>query len=213
VRNGGVHFIRNSDDDVVDHRISLPNGVPFKRSTAQPISLTRGAFTGEEVMAKAKAKSEVVKAAQKAAAAAGPVGPASTEMVFESQDFRRIPGGVKQTLFKILVAGDFQSASLGVVIFEQASPASPFVVLAKQEVDNLAATPEQSFVAFAPISGARYVITFVGEMHALTLSKDPLVLALAVTADGVGQPIEDFKGPQKVDGRFCAVRGRALLEA
>jgi hypothetical protein len=137
----------------------------------------------------------------------------SSEMLFESDEFRSIPVGVKQVLLKIALAGDSQSVNLGVAVFEQLTTTSQFVVMAKQEIDNLASTPEQSFLAVVPKPGARYVITFVGEMHALTLSNEPLSLQLLVTGDGVGSPIEDFKGSQSVDNRFCSVRGRALLTA
>lgn len=151
------------------------------------------------------------------AAAVGDAAPqgntASQEMLFESNAFQQIPAGVRQIIFKIDDAGDSQSASIGVAVFEKLSADSQWVVLAKQEIDNLAATPEESFLAIAPKPNANYAITFAGEMHALSLSKDPLKLKLLISGEGVGSPIEDFKGSRTVTGRFCAIRGRALLKA
>ena len=149
-----------------------------------------------------------------ATAAGAPGAPASSdEMVFEADAFRSIPEGVSQVVFKVASVGDNQSVSLGVGLFEQATPTSQWMVLAKQRVDNLPTTPEGSFFSFAPKRGARYAITFLGEMHALSLANDPLLLGLAVTADGVGAPLEDFNGDRTVAARFCIARGRALLEA
>lgn len=156
----------------------------------------------------AEAKNPAAAAASAAASAIVP-----TDMVFESEDFRSIPTGVKQVLLKIALAGDNQSASLGVAVFEQLTPQSQFVLIAKQEIDNLANTPEESFLPIAPIPGAAYAITFVGEMHSLSLADAPLSLTLRISAEGVGTPIEDFGGQKTVQGRFCAVRGRALLRA
>lgn len=150
-------------------------------------------------------------AANAAGAAATANGP--TDMVFESAGFRVIPSGVKQVLLKIARAGDNQSASLGVAVFERLTPQSQFVLIAKQEIDNLASTPEKSFLPVAPVPGAAYAITFVGEMHSLSLANAPLSLTLHVSAEGVGMPIEDFGGQKTVQGRFCAIRGRALVRA
>lgn len=144
---------------------------------------------------------------------AGPAADEPSEMVFESQDFRRIPAGVKQVLLKIARAGNDQSVSLGAAVFEQLTPQSQFVIIAKQEIDNLAETPEKSFLAIAPKPGASYAVTFVGEMHSLGLAKAPLTLTLLVTAEGVGAAIEDFGGERVVDGRFSPIRGRSLLRA
>lgn len=152
-----------------------------------------------------------------AAAAAGGVAATAAEqpkdMVFESADFRVIPAGVQQVLLKIARAGDQQGASLGVAVFEQLTPQSQFVVIAKKMIDNLASTPEESFLPLAPVPGATYAITFVGEMHALSLANAPLSLTLRINAEGIGAPIEDFGGPKEIAGRFCVVRGRALLRA
>lgn len=149
------------------------------------------------------------KVADKGLPAAG----SPSEMLFESDAFRQIPVGVRQILLKIAEAGESQSASLGVTVFEKLADSAPWIVLAKQEIDNLAVTPEQSFVAIAPKAGASYVVTFAGEMHALSLGNDPLLLSLIVSGEGVGAPIEDFNGARTVNGRFCPVRGRALLKA
>jgi hypothetical protein len=152
-----------------------------------------------------------------AAAAAGGVAATAAEqpkdMVFESADFRVIPAGVQQVLLKIARAGDHQGASLGVAVFEQLTPQSQFVVIAKKMIDNLASTPEESFLPLAPVPGATYAITFVGEMHALSLANAPLSLTLRINGEGIGAPIEDFGGPKEIPGRFCVVRGRALLRA
>jgi hypothetical protein len=137
----------------------------------------------------------------------------SAEMVFESQDFRQIPPSAQLVLLKISHVGENQSVSLGAAVFEQLTPQSPFVVIAKQELDNLAETPAGSFLSISPNPGATYAVTFVGEMHALSLDKAPLALSLLVNAEGVGSPIENFGGEQVVEGRFCPVRGRALLKA
>jgi hypothetical protein len=150
----------------------------------------------------------VADAAGEAAAANG-----STDMVFESADFRVIPSGVKQVLLKIARVGDNQSASLGVAVFEQLTPQSQFVLIAKQEIDNLGSTPEKSFLPIAPVPSATYAITFVGEMHSLSLANAPLSLTLRISAEGVGTPIEDFGGQKTVQRRFCAIRGRALMRA
>jgi hypothetical protein len=158
--------------------------------------------------ADATAATAAASAAAVAAAANGP-----TDMVFESADFRVIPSGVQQVLLKIARAGDNQSASLGVAIFEQRTPQSQFVLIVKQEIDNLANTPEKSFLPIAPVPGAAYAITFVGEMHSLSLASAPLSLTLRISAEGVGTAIEDFGGQKSVPGRFCSIRGRALLRA
>jgi hypothetical protein len=148
-----------------------------------------------------------------AAAGAATAGSGPTDMVFESADFRVLPSGVKQALLKIVRAGENQSASLGVAVFERLTPQSQFVLIAKQEIDNLASTPEKSFLPVAPVPGAVYAITFVGEMHSLSLATSPLSLTLHISAEGVGTPIEDFGGQKTVQGRFCSIRGRALLRA
>jgi hypothetical protein len=148
-----------------------------------------------------------------AATEAAEVAPIDTDMVFDAGDFRPVPRGVSQVLLKITRVGHDQSVSLGVALFEQVTPQSPWIVIAKQKVDNLPTTPEESFLAFSPQRGARYAGTFLGEMHALSLRDNPLELALMVTADGVGEPIEDFGGRRTVADRFCIVRGRTLLEA
>lgn len=166
-------------------------------------------------------KSKTVKAgqsakaddAQSAALAVSADVQQSTDLVFESTDFRVIPAGVKQVLLKIARAADQQSVSLGVAVFEQLTPQGQFVVIAKKTIDNLASTPDQSFLPLAPVPGATYAITFVGEMHALSLANVPMSLTLLITADGIGVPVEDFGGPKETPGRFCVVRGRALLRA
>lgn len=157
-------------------------------------------------------KSKSAKAGQ-AAKAADAGAQQTTDLVFESTDFRTIPAGVQQVLLKIARAGDQQSASLGVAVFEQLTPQAQFVVIAKKTIDNLASTPDQSFLPLAPVPGATYAITFVGEMHALSLANAPMSLTLLITADGIGTPVEDFGGPKETPGRFCVVRGRALLRA
>jgi hypothetical protein len=161
----------------------------------------------------ATSRKKASKAAAKKAARASAAPTDGNDMVFESEDFRAIPGGVMQVVFKVSSVGDDQSVSLGVGLFERLTPDSQWVVLAKRQLDNLPATPEESFFAFTPKAGASYAITFLGEMHALSLSNEPLRLALAVTAEGVGTPIEDFQGERKVNARFCTARGRALLKA
>lgn len=147
------------------------------------------------------------------AASAGVAAESATEMVFESEDTRPIPKGVKQVLLKIASAGNDQSVSMGAAVFEQLPSQSQFVIISKQEIDNLGETPEQSFLPIFPKPGASYAITFVGEMHSLSRDATPLSLTLMVTAEGVGVPIENFGGPRVVDGRFSPVRGRALLRA
>lgn len=152
-------------------------------------------------------------ASAKAADKGLPAAAASSEMLFEADAVRHIPAGVRQILLKIAEAGESQSVSLGVAVFEKLTDASPWIVLAKQEIDNLAVTPEQSFLSIAPKVGASYAMTFAGEMHALSLGNEALTLRLIVSGEGVGEPIEDFSGTRTVNGRFCTVRGRALLKA
>ena len=139
--------------------------------------------------------------------------PSVGHMVFESEDFRRIPSGVAQVIFKIGEAGDDQSVSLGAGLFEQLKKNAQWIVIDKKRIDNLPTTPEESFFAFVPKPGASYAITFLGEVHSLSLRKDPLSVELLITADGIGEPLEDFGGKRTLDARFCIARGRALLKA
>lgn len=170
--------------------------------------------TSRKTAAKAAARKTAAPAnASSAGSGGGGGGGGGTDMLFESEDFKPIPAGVTQVVFKVVSAGADQSVSLGVGVFEQLGQNAPWITIDKRHIDNLPATPEGSFVSFLPRPGARYALTFLGEMHALSVRDAPLELALAVTADGVGTPLEDFDGPRSVDARFCVARGRALLRS
>jgi hypothetical protein len=147
------------------------------------------------------------KSQSKSAAAKSPSGPG--DMVFDSGKVKTIPAGVTHVVFKIDRCGDNQSATLGVMVYEQASGAD-WTTLSKTTISNLPGIGD-SAVVFVVKPGANYAITFQGEMHSLWSGTDPLSLSLLVNGDGVGQPLDDFGGTQTVDARSCVVRGRSCL--
>ena len=149
--------------------------------------------------------------AAKAAAAATPSADSNNDMIFDGAEIRTVPAGSTHVVFKITDVGANQSAAIGVAVFEQVNPDGEWRVIVKESIDNLPATADASSMVFAVRPGARYAITFQGEMHSLWKDKIPLTLELVVNADGVGNPLEDFGGAKTSDGRFCIVRGRARL--
>jgi hypothetical protein len=130
---------------------------------------------------------------------------AQTSIFLDGSQPKEIPSAVRIVAFHIVSAGQQQGARLSVRLWESTDNAT-WTAIQTGVVDNLPTPDVVDSMPFAVKPGARYQLDIQGVMTKVwSDAAQTFSLTCALTANGVGAAIEDFKGTQTLASNTSAI--------